>query len=54
MDNRHDLMVDCRITAANGTGEWDAAKAMAADLASAHQMTICDDKKYEHHQGICC
>ena len=33
MDNRHDLIVDCRVTQATGTGERDAAKEMAADLA---------------------
>lgn len=45
-DNRHDLIVDCRITPANGYGERDAAKAMAADLAGAHQKSIGADKNY--------
>jgi hypothetical protein len=31
MDNRHALIVDCKLTQATGTGERDAAKAMAAD-----------------------
>jgi transposase len=44
MDNRHDLIVDCRVTQATGTGERVAAKKMAADLSGAHQKTIGADK----------
>ncbi len=40
MENRHDLIFDCRVTQATGTGERDAAKEMAADLSGAHQKTI--------------
>jgi hypothetical protein len=47
MDNRHDLIVDCRVTQAVGTGERDAAQEMAADLAGAHQKTIGADKNYD-------
>ena len=47
MDNRHDLIVNCRLTQADGYGERDAAKAMAADLAGAHQKTIGADKNYD-------
>ena len=47
MDNRHDLIVDYRLTQADGYGERDAAKAMAADLAGAHQKTIGADKNYD-------
>jgi hypothetical protein len=47
MDNRHALIVDCTITQAVGTGERDAAKAMAADLAGACQKTIGADKGYD-------
>ncbi|MCP9850944.1 IS5 family transposase [Cyanobium sp. Morenito 9A2] len=47
MDNRHDLIVDDRVTPANGTGERDAAQSMAADLAGAHQKTIGADKNYD-------
>jgi hypothetical protein len=47
MDNRHDLIVDCRVTHAVGTGERDAAQEMAADLAGAHQKTIGADKNYD-------
>ena len=31
MENRHDLVVDCRVTLADGYGERDAAQEMAAD-----------------------
>jgi hypothetical protein len=44
MDNRHALIVDCKVTHAVGTGERDAAKAMAADRPGAHQKTIGADK----------
>ena len=44
MDNRHALIVDCKVTQATGTGERDAAKAMAAAIPGAHQKTIGADK----------
>ncbi|TWB87344.1 IS4 family transposase [Synechococcus sp. Ace-Pa] len=47
MDNRHALIVDCRVTQATGTGERDAAKAMAADIPGAHQKTLGADKNYD-------
>jgi hypothetical protein len=47
MDNRHDLIVDCRVTQATGTGERDVAKEMAGDLSGAHQKTIGADKNYD-------
>ena len=47
MDNRHALIVDCRVTQAAGTGERDAAKAMAADRPGAHQKTIGADKNFD-------
>ena len=47
MDNRHALIVDCRVTQATGTGERDAAKAMAAAVPGAHQKTIGADKNYD-------
>ena len=34
MENRHDLVVDCRVTLADGFGERDAAKDMAAPHAT--------------------
>jgi hypothetical protein len=47
MDNRHVLIVDCRVTQATATGERDAAKAMEADRPGAHQKTIGADKNYD-------
>ena len=47
MDNRHALIVDCRVTQAVGTGERDAAKAMAANRPGAHQKTIGADKNFD-------
>lgn len=47
MDNRHALIVDCRLTQVVGTGERDAAKAMAAAVPGAHQKTIGADKGYD-------
>jgi hypothetical protein len=47
MDNRHALIIDCRVTQATGTGERDAAKAMAADIPGAHQKTLVADKNYD-------
>ena len=44
MDNRHALIVDCKVMQATGSGEWDAAKVMAADCSGAHQKTIGADK----------
>ena len=36
MNNRHALIVDCKITQAVGSGEMDAAKAMTADHPISH------------------
>jgi hypothetical protein len=47
MENRHALIVDCRVTQATGTGERDAAKSMAADIPDAHQKTLGADKNYD-------
>ncbi len=47
MENRHDLIVDCCVTKATGTGERDAAQEMAADSAGAHQKTIGAGKNYD-------
>ena len=47
MENRHALIVDCRVTQATGTGERDAAQQMAADLPGAHQKTVGADKGYD-------
>jgi hypothetical protein len=47
MENRHALVVDCRVTQADGYGKRDAAKEMAVDLAGRHQKTIGADKNYD-------
>ena len=47
MENRHALIIDCQVTQATGTGERDAAKAMAAELAGARQKTLGADKGYD-------
>jgi hypothetical protein len=47
MDNRHALIVDCKVTQATGTGERDAAKAMAAAIPGAHKKTLGADKNYD-------
>jgi transposase len=56
MDNRHALIVDCKVTQAVGTGdgrrhclggERDAAKAMAAAIPGAHKKTLGADKNYD-------
>jgi hypothetical protein len=52
MDNRHALIVDCRVTQAVGTGERDAAKAMAADIPGAHQKTLGADKNYDTRRMV--
>jgi transposase len=47
MENRHDLVVDWRATLADGIGERDAAKEMAADRPGARRKTIGADKNYD-------
>jgi transposase len=47
MENRHALVVNCRVTQADGYGERDAAKEMATDLPGHHQKTIGADKNYD-------
>jgi IS5 family transposase len=47
MDNRHALIVDCRVTQVTGTGERDAAQEMAAAIPGAHQKTLGADKNYD-------
>jgi hypothetical protein len=47
MNISHNLIDDCRVTLADGYGEQEAARAMAADLSGAHQKTIVADKNYD-------
>ena len=47
MDNRNDLVVNCRVTLADGCGEREAAKEMAAGLTGGHQKTVGAYKGYD-------
>jgi len=47
MDNRNALIVDCKVTQTTGTGERDAARAMAAGRPGTHQKTIGADMNYD-------
>ena len=47
MDNRHHLVVDSRVTLANGYGERDAAQQMVDALTGEHPRTIGADKGYD-------
>jgi hypothetical protein len=47
MDNHYTLIVECKLTQAVGTGERNAAKAMAAAIPGAYQQSIGADKDYD-------
>jgi transposase len=47
MENRNGLVVDSRLTQANGTAEWDAALEMIENLPGTHQITVGGDKGYD-------
>lgn len=47
MENRNGLVVDSRLTLANGTAEWAAALDMIEDLPGAHRITVGADKGYD-------
>ena len=47
MDHRHHLVVDSRLTLADGYGERAAAQQMVADLKGKHPKTISADKGYD-------
>ena len=47
MENRSGLVVDARLTPANGTAERDAALEMAADIPGRHRITMGGDKGYD-------
>jgi transposase len=47
MENRHGLLVDGRVSEANGTAERDAAAAMAADVPGRHRITVAGDKGFD-------
>jgi hypothetical protein len=47
MENRHGLLVDGRVSEANGTAERDAAAAMAAEVPGRHRITVAGDKGFD-------
>jgi transposase len=47
MENRNGLVVDTRVTAANGTAERDAAVDMVKDVPGNHRITVGADKGYD-------
>jgi transposase len=47
MENRNGLVVDARITEANGTAERDAAMGMAMKISTEHRKTLGADKGYD-------
>ena len=47
MDNHHDLVVDSRVTLADGYGERNAAQQMVAAPRGEHSKTIGVDKGYD-------
>ena len=47
MENRNGLVVDSRLTLANGTAEWKAALEMIEDLPGTHRITVGADKGYD-------
>lgn len=47
MENRNGLVVDSRLTLANGTAEWEAALEMIEELPGNHRITVAADKGYD-------
>jgi hypothetical protein len=47
MENRNGLVVDARLTCANGTAEPQAALAMLGDVPGCHRITAGADKAYD-------
>jgi hypothetical protein len=47
MENRNGLVVDSRLTQANGTAERDAALEMIENLPGTNQITVGADKGYD-------
>lgn len=47
MENRNGLVVDSRLTLANGTAEWIAALEMVEELPGSHRITVGADKGYD-------
>src|SRR4051795_5019273 len=47
MENRHGLLIDGRVSEANGTAERDVAAAMAAEVPGRHRITVAGDKGFD-------
>ena len=47
MKNRHGLLVDSRVSEANGTAERDMAETMLADMPGRHPITVGGDKGFD-------
>ena len=47
MENRHGLIVDGRVSEANGTAERDVAQAMVAAIPGRHRITVGGDKNFD-------
>ena len=47
MENRHGLIVDGRVSEANGTAERDEAQAMVAAIPGRHRITVGGDKNFD-------
>jgi hypothetical protein len=47
MENRNGLVVDSRLSLANGTAEWDTALEMVEDLPGTGRVTVGADKGYD-------
>ena len=47
MENRHGLLVDTRLTPADGTAEREAALEMAKEVAGSKRVTLGGDKNYD-------
>ena len=47
MENRHGLLVDGRVSEANGTAERDVAATMSADVPGRHRITVAGDKNFD-------
>jgi transposase len=47
MENRHGLLVDSRVSEANGTAERDTAETMLAAMSGRHPITVGGDKGFD-------
>jgi hypothetical protein len=47
MENRHGLLVDSRVSEANGTAERDVAETMLAAVPGRHPLTVGGDKGFD-------